>query len=110
ADTALECLAELGFLRLQHCSSTLTRRTDAGGLSLHHQPVLRHRIVAENLALEDPALDADHTIGGQRLGFSIVDVRAQRVQRHTALAVPFHPRNFGTAQTASAGDPDTLGA
>src|SRR5690606_4207233 len=110
ADAALERLAELHFLRLQHCSSTLTRRTDAGGLSLHHQPVLRHRIVAENLALEDPALDADHAIGCQRLGLGVVDIRAQRVQRNAALAVPLDARDLRAAETAAAGDPDALGA
>src|SRR5699024_4434452 len=110
ADAALERLAELHFLRLQHCSSTLTRRTDAGGLSLHHQPVLRHRIVAENLALEDPALDADHAVGGQRLGLGVVDVRTQRMKRHAALAIPLDAGDFRTAETTAAGNPDALGA
>src|SRR5690606_4181013 len=77
--------------------------------SLHHQPILRHRIVAENLALEDPALDADHAVGGKRLGFGVVDVGAQRMQRHTALAIPFDTRDFRTAEPATASYPDAFG-
>src|SRR5690606_5087802 len=86
------------------------RGADAGGLSLHHQPVLRHRIVGEDLTLEDPALDADHAVGGQRLGLGIVDVGAQRVQRHATLAIPLDAGDLGAAETAAASDPDTLGA
>src|SRR5881397_3713742 len=41
-----------------------TRRTDAGGLSLHHQPVLRERVMAEDLALEDPHLHSADAVGG----------------------------------------------
>src|SRR6218665_1833928 len=58
-DPALEGLAELRFLRLQHGlvpAVFVTSRTDAGGLGLKHQAVLRERIVAENLTLEDPDL------------------------------------------------------
>src|SRR5690606_18969766 len=41
---------------------------------------------------------------------TVVDVRAQRVQRHTAFAVPFGTSDFDTVQTARAHDLDTLGA
>src|ERR1019366_2995842 len=61
-DPALEGLAELVFFGLQHDlvpAVFFARRAHAGGLGLQHQTVLRHRIVAENLALEDPALDTD---------------------------------------------------
>src|SRR5690242_7022032 len=47
-------------------------RTNAGGLGLHHQPVLRHRVVAEDLTLEDPHLHAAHTISGVRFGLSVI--------------------------------------
>src|SRR6478672_10751833 len=80
------------------------RRADAGGLSLHHQPVLSERIVTEDLTLEDPHLDAADAVSGVRGGFGIIDVAAQRVQRHPALAVPFGPRDLGAAETARAGD------
>src|SRR6476620_10299531 len=68
-DAALEGLAELGALGLQHVLTLPSRlpvaalfagRTDAGGLSLHHQPVLSERVVAEDLALENPDLHAAH--------------------------------------------------
>src|SRR5579884_1051370 len=55
-------------------------RTDAGGLRLHHQPVLGERVVGENLALEDPHLHAADAVGGMRLGLGVIDVAAQRVQ------------------------------
>src|SRR6516165_4786786 len=60
------------------------------GLALGHPLVLRHRIVLEDLALEDPHLDAAGAVGGERGGIAVVDVRAQRMQRHAALAVPLH--------------------
>src|SRR6476659_6767057 len=85
-------------------------RTDAGGLSLHHQPVLGERIVGKNVALEDPHLDAADAVSGVRFSFRIVDVAAQRVQRNAAFAVPFGAGDLGAAKTASAGDADALGA
>src|SRR6185295_10743486 len=102
-DAALERLAELGALGLQHVSSCpsrlpvaalFARRADSGGLGLHHQPVLGERVVAENLALEDPHLDPADAVRGVRLGLGVIDVAAQRVQRHAARA----------------GDSDALGA
>src|SRR5690606_12781210 len=99
------------FLWLQHCSYlTSASRADAGGLSLHHQPILRHRIMGKNLALEDPALDADDPVGGQRLGFGIVHIGPQRVQRHPTFAIPFHTRDFSAAKTAAARNLDTFRA
>jgi hypothetical protein len=40
----------------------------------------------------------------------VVDVRAQRVQRHPALAIPLGPRDLGAAQTAGGVDADALRA
>src|SRR6476469_4573147 len=85
------------------------RRADAGGLSLHHQPVLSERIVTEDLTLEDPHLDAADAVSGVRGGLGIIDVAAQRVQRHPALAIPFGPRDLGAAKTARAGDTNAFG-
>ncbi len=59
-----------------------------------------------NLALEDPDLDAAGAIGGEGGGDAEVDVGAQRVQRHPALAIPFDTGDFGAAQAAGAGDAD----
>ena len=65
--------------------------------------------MAENLALEDPHLDAAHAISGVRLRFGI-DVAAQRVQRNATLAIPFGAGDFRAAETAAAGDADAFGA
>src|SRR5205085_7145485 len=115
-DAALEGLAELGALGLQHglnpsrlpVAAFFARRTDSGGLSLHHQPVLSERVVAENLALEDPHLHAANAVRRVRGRFGVIDVAAQSVQRNAALAVPFRTRDLGTAETAGAGDPDAF--
>src|SRR5574338_327079 len=86
-DAALEGLAELGALGLQHvfvCPSRL--------------PVA---------ALFARRADA---VGGVRLGLGVIDVAAQRVQRNPALAVPFGARDLRAAQAARAGDANALGA
>src|SRR5205085_1229137 len=75
-------------------AALFARRTDAGGLSLHHQPVLRERVMAEDLALEDPHLHAANAISGVRFGLGIIDVATQGVQRNAALAVPFGARDL----------------
>ena len=54
--------------------------------------------MAENLALEDPHLDAADTVSGVRLRFGIIDVAAQRVQRNATLAVPLEARDLGAAE------------
>ena len=72
--------------------------------------VLRHRIVLEDLALEDPDLDAAGAIGGMGGRDAVIDVGAQRVQRHAAFAIPFETGDFRAAETARAVDADALGA
>src|SRR3984957_4605767 len=62
------------------------------------------------LALVDPDLHADPAEGGAGLVEAVVDVRAQRVQRHPALAVELRPGHLRAAQAARALDPDALGA
>src|SRR4051812_38410267 len=52
------------------------------------------RVVLEDLALEDPHLDAARAVGGVRGGIAVVDVGAQRVKRHAPLAIPFAPGDF----------------
>src|SRR5690606_25871915 len=61
----------------------------------------------EDLALVDPHLDADDPVGGPRLGEAVVDVRAQGMQRHAALAVPLRTRDLGAVQAAGHVDLDT---
>jgi hypothetical protein len=80
-DAALELLAELGALRLQHdvlLSFRRSRRERRGRGRARRPPraagrsaiaVLRlscHRVVLEDLALEDPDLDAAGAVGGER--------------------------------------------
>src|SRR5260221_7893484 len=75
-----------------------------------HLLVLGHRIVLEDFALEDPDLDAAGAERRERGRDTVIDIGAQRVQRHAAFAIPFHPRDFGTAETARAVDANALGA
>src|SRR5262245_14420483 len=65
-----------------------------------------HRIVVHDLAFEDPHLHADDAVGGPREAVPEVDVGAQGVQRHAALAIPLHARDLGTAQAPRAVDAD----
>src|SRR4029453_14423635 len=64
----------------------------------------------QDLALEDPHLHADGAIRRVGLGETVVDVRAQRVQRHPPVAVPLAARDLRAAEAARAGDPDAVGA
>src|ERR1700722_17603460 len=56
-----------------------------GGIGLDDRLDLR---LLEDLALEDPHLDADHPVGGARLGEAIVDVGAEGMQRYAPFAIP----------------------
>src|SRR5262249_47454370 len=91
-------------------SGTAAARTRTATLALGHLLVLGHRIVLEDLALEDPDLDAAGAEGRERGRNAVIDVGAQRMQRHAALAVPFHAGDFGAAETARAVDADAFGA
>src|SRR5215467_14367668 len=70
--------------------------------------VLRHRVVLHDLALEDPDLDAAGAVSGESGGDAVVDVGAQRMQRHATFAVPLHACDFGAAETTRAVDTDAL--
>src|SRR5215218_813100 len=116
-DTALMRLPELRFLWLHHglrpqtfsiVSSSVATRT--GIVAFGHLLVLGHRIVLEDLAFEDPDLDAAGTERGERGRHAVIDVGAQRVQGHATFAIPFHARDFGTAETARAVDTNAFGA
>src|ERR1700690_1889051 len=114
-DAALERLAELGADRLQHdltlvLSSGRVFAARTALIAFGELLVLRHRIVFEDFALEDPDLDAAGAISGERGGDAVVDVGAQRMQRHAAFAVPLHARDFGAAETAGAVDTDAIAA
>ena len=66
--------------------------------------------MSEDLAFEDPDFDAAHAVGGFRGTVAKIDVGTQCMQRHPALAIPFHARDLCSAQPARAVDPDALRA
>ena len=57
-----------------------------------------------NLAFEDPDFDTANSISGHGFGHAIINIGAQCMQRHSALAIPFGTGNFSTAETATAID------
>src|SRR6266702_3275836 len=89
-------------------SRSVAART--GTVAFGHLLVLGHRIVLEDFALEDPDLDAAGAERGERSRNPVVDVGAQRVQRHAAFAIPLHARDFGAAQASRAVDTNAFGA
>src|SRR3984885_263162 len=123
-NAAFKGFTELGFLWLHHdgvlsaprpltgfALARLAARTMGGGMIGFGQAlVLGHGIVLEDLALEDPDLDAAGAIGGVCGGDAIVDVGAQGVQRHATLAIPFETGDLRAAQSARAIDADALRA
>src|SRR5215472_3470644 len=80
------------------------------GFAFGHPLILRHRIVFHDLTLEDPDFDAAGAVSGERGSDAVIDIGAQRVQRHAAFAIPFHPRDFGAAEPARAIDANAAGA
>jgi hypothetical protein len=52
--------------------------------------------------LEHPHLDAAGAVGGLGRRLAEIDVGAQRVQRHAALAIPLDARDLGAAEPAAA--------
>ena len=63
----------------------------------------------QHVAVIDPHLDADDAIRGVRLGLTIVDVRAQRLQRHAPLDLFLGARDFRATKPPTADDLDALG-
>src|SRR4030088_1593059 len=84
--------------------------TGPRSFTLGHLLVLGHRVMLEDLALEDPDLDAAGAERGERGRHPVIEVGAQRVRRHAAFAIPFHARDFGAAETARAVDTNAFGA
>src|SRR5690625_943052 len=83
-------------------------RAAAAFLHFRLPPIMGLRVMLHDLAFEDPDLDADLAIGGDRLDQRIIDIGAKGMERHTALAIPFGPRDLGTAQTSGAVDANAL--
>src|SRR3989454_2522305 len=80
------------------------------GISIERLLGLGGRGGSQDLALEDPHLDADRPGRRVRGGQAVVDVGADRVQRHAAVAIPLAARDLAAAQPARAGDADAVGA
>src|SRR5580692_2831685 len=102
------CIMAYALKPSQNRSSSVATRPR--GVALGHFLVLGHRIMLEDLALEDPDLDPAGAERGERGRHPVIDIGAQGVQRHAAFAIPFHPRDFGAAETARAVDTNALGA
>src|SRR5262245_55295555 len=64
------------------------------------------RAALEDLTLEDPALDADDSVLGPRLGEAELDVRAERVERDAPLTVGLDTAHFAPAEAAGAANAD----
>src|SRR4029079_19811163 len=63
-----------------------------------------------DFALVDPDLDADDAVVRLRFAQAVVDIGAQRMQRHAFLAVPLSARDLDAVQAARAHDLDALRA
>src|SRR5258707_1443391 len=101
------CIMALSPQTFSNASSSVAARPRI--VAFGHLLVLGHRVVLKDFALEDPDLDAAGAEGGERGGYSVIDIGAQRVQRHPALAIPFHARDFSAAETTRAVDTNALG-
>src|SRR5688500_8989651 len=66
--------------------------------------------LAQRLALEDEDLDADGAVGRLGLREAVLDLGAQRMQRHPPFAVPLGAGDLGAVQAPGAGDLDALRA
>src|SRR5699024_2051166 len=83
---------------------TATRATSSRSLRL-----LGGKLLVGQVALVDPHLDADAAERGVGFVDTEIDVRAQRVQRHTAFAVELGTAHLSTAEAARALHADALG-
>src|SRR5439155_9681073 len=79
------------------------------GRGLELGQVLTAVALGHDLALVDPALDADAAERRSRLVEAVVDVGAQRVERDAAVGVTLGARHLGAAQPARDLDLHALG-
>src|SRR5438132_399501 len=82
-------------------------RRALAGAHAHLGGLLGHRHVRENPDPDPAGAGAER---GERGRHPVIDIGAQRVQRHPALAIPFHARDFRAAETARAVDTNAFGA
>src|SRR3546814_11094830 len=71
--------------------------------------VLGHRVMSHDLTLEHPHLHAAAAIGSLGGGAGEIDIGAQGMQGHAALAVPLDAGDFRTAEKTADGDADAAG-
>src|SRR6185312_3719307 len=64
----------------------------------------------QNLALIHPALHSDNAVRGMRLGETVIDIGAKRVQRQLPLQIPLAARDLVSVQTARNPDFNSLAA
>src|SRR5580704_9617292 len=64
----------------------------------------------ENFAFINPALYANHAIRGARLGESVIDIGAQRVQRQPPLQIPLRTGDFIAIQPSAHANFDSFAA
>src|SRR5690606_24570773 len=94
------------------CSMAASAHSGPSGLRLRARRLggfLFRLAEVEDLAAEDPYLHADHAVRRARFGEPVVDVRAERMQRDAALAIPLRACDLGTVQPARHLDLDALG-
>src|SRR5688572_15076152 len=67
-------------------------------------------MLADDLALEYPYLDADHAVRGLCFGSAVIDLGPQRMQRYASFAIPLRACDLYAVQAAGAHDLDALRA
>src|SRR5690606_6794994 len=90
-------------------SGTVAPVATATGSARSGRGLLLRELLLRHVALVDPDLDADAAEGRAGLVEAVVDVRAQRVQGHAALAVELAAAHLGATEAARALHTDALG-
>src|SRR4029078_7531316 len=70
--------------------------------------LVRERPLRRDVAAVDPDLDADPAVGRMGVDLAVADVRAERAERDSTLAVPLAATHLGAAEAARNRDPDAL--
>src|SRR5690606_7015256 len=89
-------------------TTTLGSATATTALARTGGGLLRGELLLGHVALVDPDLHADAAEGRAGLEEAVVDVRAEGVQGHAALAVELRPAHLGAAEAAGDLDADAL--
>src|SRR5918997_5995306 len=98
-------MAQLSVFSVAVVSAATFAALLTGGEGLERLPLGTR---AADVTLVDPHLHADAAEGRAGLVDAVVDVRAQRVQRHTTFAVELRPAHLRAAEATQALHPDAL--